>query len=658
MTIGWIRAYAEENSSVGTRVSYFQRQKRAEFRSNFTTPFQTSGSATSQKIRNLKWGDEVELPTGLGDGEWTAAKHKTKNGFVKTKHLVEIGYVKRGTGTASHNFRAVLDYERFDPDSQNMEPAEMTVLWGDLVQIESRKAKRSKVRVRGTHGTMDTADIDTNGLLEVYFVDVGQGDGVLVRTPDCKHILIDAGLARLDQQTGKNAADFVDWKYFFDYGDFRIRLDSLMASHSDIDHYGGLHDLIRDTELADRELDCTGVDIKTFHHPGLSRWVNINGANPPHSDGLGPKVGDGFTRLLGDRNDAEAAVQGANTEKLSGPWGRFIRDILKNSSKTKVERLLVAREDLQSGAPVPKLWQTSAGCEIQVLAPVSYLEGGQTALRDFGVKSKNTNGHSICLRIKYGKSRILLTGDLNTKSMHWLEESYDDRLSLFKCDVAKACHHGSDDISYRFLEAINAAATVISSGDAEGHAHPRPEVTAASACSGHKFVDRKADKLVTPLLYMTEIERSVTIGAINRIDISGMQAGGAKVDGVVLGRPVDELNDKAFLSPAQRKALKGLSKADKKKAITAARETEKPGFEAAEDSTRKGSVRVDFNLTVPLGPVDEENVSKRAWRARLMQKTHYGLVNMRTDGKTVMCATLDETEKKWIIHTFPARFPG
>ena len=658
MAIGWIRAYAEENSSVRTKVAYFQRQKRADFRSGFTTIIRASASDTSQQVRKLKWGDEVELPTGLGDGEWTGVKHKTKSGFVKTAHLVEIGYVKRGSGNIARNFRRVLRYERYDLETRTFESADMAILWGDLVQIVSRGAQRSKVRVRGTHGTMDTADIGTDGLLEVYFVDVGQGDGVLVKTPDSKHILIDAGLARVDQQTGKNAADFVDWKYFFDYGDYRVRLDSLMASHSDIDHYGGLHDLIRDTELADRELDCTGVDIKTFHHPGLSRWVNIPGANPSHADGLGPKVGDGFTRLLDDRNDAEAAVTGTNTEKLSGPWRSFIRDVLKNSTETKVKQLMVTREDIQNGASTPNLWSPSAGCEIQVLAPVSYLENGKTALPDFGAKSKNTNGHSICLRLKYGKSRILLTGDLNTKSMHWLEESYDDRMSLFKCDVAKACHHGSDDISYRFLEAVNAAATVISSGDAEGHAHPRPEVTAASACTGHKFVDRRADKLVTPLLYMTEIERSVTIGAINRIDISGMKVGNTSIDGVVLGRPVDEMNSKAFLSPADRKALKGLSKTEKNKAIKAARKAAKPGFEAIEDATRRGDVRVDFNLTVPLGPVDEENVSKRAWRTRLMQKTHYGLVNMRTDGTTIMCATLNETEKKWIIHTFPARFPG
>ncbi len=40
---------------------------------------------------------------------------------------------------------------------------------------------------------------------------------------------------------------------------------------------------------------------------------------------------------------------------------------------------------------------------------------------------------------------------------------------------------------------------------------------------------------------------------------------------------------------------------------------------------------------------------------RIMHRNHYGLVNVRTDGTTLMCATLDETEEDWIIHTFPAR---
>ena len=124
---------------------------------------------------------------------------------------------------------------------------------------------------------------------------------------------------------------------------------------------------------------------------------------------------------------------------------------------------------------------------------------------------------SICLRLDYGNARILLTGDLNKKSMEWIIDSYGDRIGAFNCDVVKACHHGSGDISFKFLEQVKAGRRAISSGDAEGFAHPRPEVVAASAVTGHVSVDRSKDKLITPLIYMTEVERSVALGQVTHI---------------------------------------------------------------------------------------------------------------------------------------------
>ena len=44
--------------------------------------------------------------------------------------------------------------------------------------------------------------------------------------------------------------------------------------------------------------------------------------------------------------------------------------------------------------------------------------------------------------------------------------------TVFGCDVAKCCHHGSADFTETFLKAVLPVATVISSGD-EDPAHPR-----------------------------------------------------------------------------------------------------------------------------------------------------------------------------------------
>ena len=42
----------------------------------------------------------------------------------------------------------------------------------------------------------------------------------------------------------------------------------------------------------------------------------------------------------------------------------------------------------------------------------------------------------------------------------------------------------------------------------------------------------------------------------------------------------------------------------------------------------------------------------------MMTRVHYGLVNVRTDGETVVCATIRETGEGWTVHAFNARFQG
>jgi beta-lactamase superfamily II metal-dependent hydrolase len=111
------------------------------------------------------------------------------------------------------------------------------------------------------------------------------------------------------------------------------------------------------------------------------------------------------------------------------------------------------------------------------------------------------------LRVDYGRTRILLTGDLNKNSQQNILEAFRGNRQELAADVMKGCHHGSDDCSFQFLECVQASATIISSGDDETHAHPRPNIVAASGITGYKTVDR--DELITPLIYSTEISRSV-----------------------------------------------------------------------------------------------------------------------------------------------------
>ncbi len=659
MATGWIRAYQEERDAVGFYDSdYRVRNARARFRHDFTTDLHASASGNSPVSKTLRWGDEVELPSGIASTSWTRVVTNGETAFVRTAHVVEVAYVDC-LPDQEDGFTLPLTYTSRGQDRS------IILLWGDCVQILERGNDVCRVRARGYTGNVATDRLTKHALMTVYFIDVGQGDGILVQTPDGRHLLVDGGLERSKQHTGKNAADFVDWKFYKDYGDFRIRLDSLMASHSDNDHYGGLHDLVRhNTErehfLADRELDCVGVDIATFHHPGLSRWEHRSGADPAHHDGLGPRELDTdfnyFVRLLDDRADAEASIVNNAPHELSSYWKYFIRDVLATNPDTLVARVGLDRAVLQSGAELPDLWDAD-GYAIKVLGPITVDRNGQPSLPDLGPRSYNTNGHSICLRLDMGNASIMLTGDLNKPSMDWLDACYGDRMGAWLCDVAKACHHGSHKISYRFLEAMRPAATIISSGDNEGHAHPRPEIVGASAISGRVELDRDNDTLLTPLIYSTEIERSISLGTVHRLDYTGIPTGEGDTThtGKALGRHYGALNKKALLSPdeiAEIESLPEVDRDDREKELKAAN---RALFRTQESATLEKTMQIRVGTTVPQGPLGAEFKWLPFWRAKVMERNHYGLVNVRTDGETVMCATLNETGKDWIVHTFPAR---
>jgi hypothetical protein len=304
------------------------------------------------------------------------------------------------------------------------------------------------------------------------------------------------------------------------------------------------------------------------------------------------------------------------------------------------------------------MWTAAGGCEVSVLAPVTARRNGKPAVKDLGDTGQNTNGHSVCLRLDYGHARIVLTGDLNTASMDWLMESYGDRVSAFACDAVKACHHGSHDVSYRFLEQVKAGATIVSSGDNEGYAHPRPELVAASATTGHLEIDRAKDRLVTPLVYMTEIERSVAVGEITHVRFTGYPPGGAdRIDGAVFAKPFAEIADLALLTAADRARERAAPDAATAKAVrTQAVRREKDALEPLAASQEDARTRAAFHYREVHGPFSTRYENRSLWRARVMTKMHYGLVNVRTDGHKIVCATMREVGGGWTVHAFTARF--
>ena len=166
------------------------------------------------------------------------------------------------------------------------------------------------------------------------------------------------------------------------------------------------------------------------------------------------------------------------------------------------------------------------GCAIQILGPVVDDVGGTPSLRTFSKKPKETtteldtgktkNGHSVLLKLNYKDVSILFGGDLNSSAEMFLlghytglpvydptqvrtDEVVEAAKPTFRVDIAKSCHHGSADFTDHFLETVNAAATVISSGDNESHAHPRSDTLGAL---GHHGRGARS------LIFSTELSRS------------------------------------------------------------------------------------------------------------------------------------------------------
>jgi beta-lactamase superfamily II metal-dependent hydrolase len=399
------------------------------------------------------------------------------------------------------------------------------LLWGDPVRVQQTQNGRARVKARKAEGWVPESVLTTEGLLELYVIDVGQGDAVLMRTPDDAWHLMDAGVTNEKQMTKKGAANFIRWKFLDDLGKDTVSLKNVIISHPDFDHYGGLLDLLAGKVL--RPERTFPVEVENFYHGGMGRFaaeprlgamVQGSVADLPFDD-YGITRSDRFITELLDGKPSFAAPPRpfeATFAKLAA---------LVGTVPQKVKRLSHRDRHLPG-------YEAGAGpVTIRILGPLLEEVIGQGGgLRELGSESVTRNGHSLVLRVDYKNVRFLLTGDLNSESQRLLL-SYHDLLE-FATDVAKGCHHGSDDIDLRFVRAMKARVTVISSGDNEDYAHPRPRALGASARYGREAKSVRGETL-PPLLYSTELARSVRLtqsAAVRETGVEGSQIDAAEAE--------------------------------------------------------------------------------------------------------------------------------
>lgn len=95
---------------------------------------------------------------------------------------------------------------------------------------------------------------------------------------------------------------------------------------------------------------------------------------------------------------------------------------------------------------------------------------------DEGYAPNGLNNGSLVIRVEYGATRILLTGDVESAAQTVLLERGD-----LQADILKVPHHGSGTSSEAFLDGVNPGIAVISVGEGNPFGHPREAVLQALA---------------------------------------------------------------------------------------------------------------------------------------------------------------------------------
>lgn len=374
------------------------------------------------------------------------------------------------------------------------------LLWGDWVRITGpRSGGKFPVRVRGTDGFMFENDLQDERLLEVVFVDIGQGDGCLVVTPDDRKLIIDAGIA-------DNMYRFLNWRFNFRGG---VRtFDAAIITHPDADHYKGFSKLFSEPEIKFKRIYHNGIMEQTGKPFGLEETVG--------------RV-KYITELIETKADLDAFL--ANPSRYGRKlYANLLKDGLARLAANGDVRMLAA-----SGDPANPNYVEGFGANkdlrLKILGPVPEPDiSGKARLRwfrdrpDGGANNtgKTKNGHSVILKLEYRDVSILMGGDLNSSAESFLLQHYtglpwppadssaekmlvDAARRHFGADITKCCHHGSADFTDTFMRAVNSAATVVSSGDEESHAHPRCDTLGAIGLHGRGW---------RPLIFSTELARS------------------------------------------------------------------------------------------------------------------------------------------------------
>jgi beta-lactamase superfamily II metal-dependent hydrolase len=350
-------------------------------------------------------------------------------------------------------------------------------------------------------------------VLKVDFVDVQQGDGSVIETPEGDVILIDGG----------------DNQLFARYLASRFRgtskakpqdISCILVTHGDADHFLGLPE-IQESETNAKTWKRLFIRPQNVFHNGLvKRPGTIKGKSVPDKEMLGatkevknPETNKKVT-IITELEDNLLEVDDAKMNEPFQTWKKVLK-IYNERSPINIRRLKKGDDAAFNFLKDKKL-------KVQVLGPLTIKSGADEGLKFLGEPpqgvrvgkkvmslddeefkgfsaSHTINGHSVILRVSYGKFNFLFAGDLNDEAERGLSKEHDNGAINLQCEVLKVPHHGSADFSSAFLKRVAPGVSVISAGDESARKefiHPRANLVGALG---------KYSRTDEPIIFVTEM---------------------------------------------------------------------------------------------------------------------------------------------------------
>ena len=293
-----------------------------------------------------------------------------------------------------------------------------------------------------TGGTTPPVLAPGDGELQVHFMDVGQGDSILILFPDGKDMLIDCANYNDSSSIRTEIFDYMD-DYVTDG-----QLDYLMLTHCDSDHVYFMDEVLEEYQ------------VDNIFMPDVL-------AAPNGTSQTAQALRDGIAALDGEK----LAMFDDEDVVTSQTYAEFFIAALTEPDCT-VTLNVDPDEDTNSivitdGEKLSDRTYDGATYMLTFYCPTAeyYAESDLSS-------AEEKNAISPIGVLEYNGFRIVLTGDSNEIN----EPAFVDRIGgALDCDVLKVGHHGSETSSTEeFLDAIDCEYAVIScNANGNTFSHPR-----------------------------------------------------------------------------------------------------------------------------------------------------------------------------------------